>query len=184
LSNLITSNLITADISANNINVATSLISPQTSNRNETATNRIVPYWFTNVYSGATISCPSNTFTQVLSNGFSSNFPTSLGTNYCRANLNMNGDFLASNLSLEYYFTFLNTGLGTTAYGSIVNSNYPYKYVNNPTTLSVSFGYTDVFNLSGFAGCNFSIQLYVKPITDDTLSNYQISATFEPIFSL
>ena len=96
----------------------------------------------------------------------------------------MNGDFVSSNLSLQYYYSFSNLDLLASASGSIVNLNYPYKYVNNPRTISVSFGYTDVFDLTGFAGCNFSIELYVKPITDDTLSNYKVSATFEPVFSL
>ena len=178
------SKVITPDLSANNIIATNSITSPQTANRNEVATNRIVPYWYTDLYTGTSIACPSASFTQVLSNGQFSNFPSGLGTNYFRANLNMNGDFLSSNASLEYYYTFLNTDTSATASGSIVNSNYPYKYVNSPNTMYVSFGYTDIFDLTGFASCNFSIQLYVKPITSDTLSNYKVSATFEPVFSL
>jgi hypothetical protein len=176
--------ILCGDISANKIYAITSIISPQTANRNEVATNRIVPYWYRDTYTETFIPCSSNTFTQVLTNGQFSNFPSGIGTNYYRANINMNGDFNSSNVSLQYYYSFSNLDLNTSASGSIVNLNYPYKYVNNPRTVSVSFGYTDIFNLTGFAGCNFSIELYLKPITDDTLSNYQVSATFEPVFSL
>jgi hypothetical protein len=181
----------TNSIQANTIDVKTSMTAPQTLERSQVATNRIIPYWYSdNSYTGTQITCDSNTFTQVLTGTQSNIFPNLSFSNY-RFNFNANGYFVSldSNTSLSYYFQLSNIDTTSNGNGYITNSNYPYRLYNVSTLsgispINTSFGYNDVFDTTNFANNNFTLLLYINPSMSFKLSNYSVQATFEPILSL
>jgi hypothetical protein len=168
-------------IQANIINAKTSMSAPQTDDRTNVATNYIIPYYYTDPsYVGVATTCFSNVYTKVTTSNYTLlTFPNLVFSNY-RAHIGVKAFFPGnSNTLLNYYFAFSNTT--TITEGNTTNSNFPYTL--NTLGSNISFGYTDTYNLTSFNNTNYSILLYMKPLSNITFSNYIISATFEPYLS-
>ena len=172
-------------IQADTINAKTAMTAPQTSDRTNVATNYIIPYYYTDPsYVGVNTACSSNVYTKVTTSNYTQTFPylipNVIFSNY-RAHIGVKGFFPGnSNTLLNYYFAFSNST--TITEGNTTNSNFPYTL--NTLGSNVSFGYTDTYDLTSFNNTNYSILLYMKPISNITFSNYIVSATFEPYLSL